>query len=56
MRYLFLLIPIAAALAVPVFNVTETRLFGIPYFWWYQLGLIPVSALFILAAYFGERR
>ena len=56
MRYLLQLVPCAAALAVPVYNVTETRLFGIPYFWWYQLGLIPVSALFILALYLGERR
>jgi len=56
MRYLWLLIPTATALAVPYYNVTETPLFGIPYFWWFQLGLIPISALFILAAYFGERR
>jgi len=56
MRTVMLLIPCIAVLAVPIYNVTETRLFGIPYFWWYQLGMIPVSALFILAVYLGDRR
>jgi len=56
MRYIMLLIPCIAALAVPVYNTTETRLFGIPYFYWFQLGMIPVSALFILAVYLSDRR
>lgn len=56
MRNLMLLIPVVVALAVPLYNVTETRFFGIPYFWWFQLGLIPVSALFILAVYLGDRK
>jgi hypothetical protein len=56
MRRLILLIPVATALAVPLYNTIDTRAFGIPYFWWFQLALIPVSALFILAVYLGERR
>jgi Protein of unknown function (DUF3311) len=56
LRKLLLLVPVIAALAVPVYNVTETRFFGFPYFWWFQLGLIPVSALFILAVYLGDRK
>jgi hypothetical protein len=31
-------------------------LFGFPFFFWWQLLLIPLSAFFILAAYLGERR
>ena len=56
MRNLFLMIPVAAALAVPWYNTTETHLFGMPYFWWFQLGLIPLTALFILAVYLGDRK
>jgi hypothetical protein len=55
MRKLTLVIPVITALAVPLYNTTETRILGIPYFWWFQLGLIPVSALFLLAVYLGER-
>jgi hypothetical protein len=56
MRALLLLIPCVAALAVPIYNTVEPKLFGFPFFFWYQLLLIPLSALFILAAYLGERR
>lgn len=51
MKYLLLLIPCALALAAPLYNSLEPRLFGMPFFFWFQLVLIPVSALFILAAY-----
>jgi hypothetical protein len=56
MRFLLLLIPCLAALAVPFYNTIEPRLFGFPFFFGWQLLLIPLSALFILAAYLGERR
>jgi len=56
MRNLFLLIPVATALAVPIYNTSESHLAGIPYFWWFQLASIPLSALFILAVYLGDRR
>jgi hypothetical protein len=56
MRYILLLIPCGLALAVPLYNNVEPRLFGFPFFYWYLLLLIPVSALFILAAYKGETR
>lgn len=55
MRNLFLLIPVIVALTVPLYNVSESHLFGVPYFWWFQLAGIPVSALFILAVYLGDR-
>ena len=56
MRVLVLLIPCILALAVPFYNTTEPRLFGLPFFWWFQLGMIPVSALFIAAVYLRDRR
>lgn len=56
MKYVLLLIPCVAALATPLYNTIEPRVFGFPFFFWFQLLLIPLSALFILAAYLGERR
>lgn len=56
MKAILLLIPCAAAIAAPFYNTIEPKLFGIPFFFWFQLALVPVSALFILAAYLGEKR
>jgi hypothetical protein len=55
MKYWLLGAPCAVALAVPLYNRLEPQLLGIPFFFWFQLALIPISALFILAAYLGER-
>jgi hypothetical protein len=56
MKYLLLLIPCIVALMVPFYNTVEPNLFGVPFFFWFQLGLVPVSALFILFAYLGEKQ
>ncbi|SDR41798.1 Protein of unknown function [Rhizobiales bacterium GAS191] len=56
MRYILLLLPCALALAAPLYNHIEPRLFGFPLLYWYLLLLIPISALFILAAYKGEAK
>ena len=50
MKYVLLLIPCIAALAVPFYNVIEPQLFGFPFFYWFNLLLVPVSVLFIYAA------
>ena len=50
MRYLLLLIPCVVALWVPLFNSVGPELFGIPFFYWFQLLLVPVSAIAIFAA------
>lgn len=50
MKYILLLIPCMLALAVPYYNSMEPHLFGIPFFFWYSLVLIPVSVIFIFAA------
>jgi hypothetical protein len=50
MKYLLLLIPCVIALWVPLFNSVGPELFGIPFFSWFQLLLVPVSAIAIFAA------
>ena len=56
MRYLMLFIPVMVALSVPLYNVIDNRWIGIPFYWWFQLLMIPVSVLFLLAAYLGDRK
>jgi hypothetical protein len=56
MRFILLIIPCLLAVAAPFYNSVEPRLFGFPFFYWFLLLLVPVSALFILAAYRGEQR
>ena len=50
MKYILLLIPCIAAVAVPFYNTTEPQLLGFPFFYWFNLLLVPVSAAFIYAA------
>jgi hypothetical protein len=48
--HLLLWIPCVIALWAPLYNMTEPTLFGIPFFYWFQLVLIAISALTIYAA------
>ena len=50
MKLLFLIVPCLLALFPPLYNRIEPALFGMPFFYWFQLALIPVSALGIYAA------
>ncbi len=50
MKLLLLLVPCVVALWVPVYNTEAPVLFGMPFFHWFQLLLIPLSALGIFAA------
>jgi Protein of unknown function (DUF3311) len=50
MKLILLLAPCLLALWVPLYNSIAPALFGIPFFFWFQLALIPISALTILAA------
>ncbi len=50
MKFLLLLVPCLLALWVPLYNSIPPVLFGIPFFFWFQLVLVPISALAILAA------
>ncbi len=57
---LLLLIPFAALIWVPSYNRIEPELAGIPFFYWYQLAWIIISAGLVLAVYLidigSERR
>jgi len=50
MKYILLLIPCVVALAAPFYNAVEPRFIGLPFFYWFNLALIPVSVVFIYAA------
>ena len=56
MKYTILLIPCIAALAAPLYNRVEPTLAGVPFFYWFQLALIPMSVIFMYAVYRGEAR
>jgi hypothetical protein len=49
-KYILLLIPCVLSLATPFYNMMEPQLFGFPFFYWFNLLLVPVSVLFIYAA------
>jgi hypothetical protein len=50
MKYLLLLIPCVIAVWAPLYNSVAPELFGIPFFYWFQLLLVPLSAVAIFAA------
>ncbi|MBB5374370.1 DUF3311 domain-containing protein [Acidocella aromatica] len=39
------------ALAVPFFNRAAPALFGFPFFYWYQILVVPVGSLLIYVVY-----
>lgn len=43
--------PLAGLLAVPLYTRVEPRLAGFPFFFWYQLVWVPVSAVLTTCAY-----
>ncbi len=48
---LSLLVPIVALLWVSSYAKTGPKLGGVPFFYWYQLLWVPVSAVFTVTAY-----
>ncbi|MGW4891280.1 DUF3311 domain-containing protein [Kitasatospora sp. NPDC004240] len=48
---LALLVPVVAMLWVSSYDKAEPELGGVPFFYWYQLLWVPVSAVFTVAAY-----
>jgi hypothetical protein len=54
--YLFLLIPYAAWAWVPFYNRAEPALLGIPFFYWWQIFGIFLTAASILPVYLYEER
>jgi hypothetical protein len=50
-----LLIPFIATLWVPFYNSKSPELAGFPFFYWYQLLWVPLSAVIIFIVYRAER-
>jgi uncharacterized membrane protein len=51
---LLLLVPFVAILWVPSYNTVSPMLFGVPFFYWYQLLWIPLAAVLIGIVYWAE--
>ncbi len=49
--YVLILLPVVGVLWVPFYNMKEPSLFGFPFFYWYQLLWVPVSAVLIGIVY-----
>jgi hypothetical protein len=49
--WFLLLIPYVGLLWVPIYNHVEPKLFGFPFFYWYQLMWVPISALLTWIVY-----
>jgi hypothetical protein len=52
-RLLFVIV-FVAALAVPFFNQAGPALFGFPFFYWFQMLMVVVSAVLTLVVFLAE--
>ncbi len=50
---LLLLLPFIVLLIPPIYNHTDPELIGIPFFYWFQLLMILLTALLTAALYFA---
>jgi uncharacterized protein DUF3311 len=53
--YVLLALPFVALLWVPFYTRTTPKLFGFPFFYWYQFLWVPVTALIVLIVYLATR-
>lgn len=53
--HLLLVIPLVGTLLPWFYNRTDPRLFGIPFFYWYQLVWIPIGVVCTLIVYRATR-
>lgn len=52
---LCILAPTVAVIAVPTYNTATPRLGGFPFFYWYQLLLVVVTGILMVAAYWAMK-
>lgn len=52
---LLLLIPFLGLLWIPFYNVREPAFLGFPFFYWYQLLWVPITALLTWPVYGSVR-
>ena len=48
---LLLLVPVVGLLCVPFYNYDAPTLWGVPFFYWYQLLWVPITVLLIWVVY-----
>jgi len=53
--YWLLLVPFVATLVPPMYARREPELFGFPFFYWYQIVWIVISAVLVWAVYMRTR-
>jgi hypothetical protein len=53
--YLLFVIQFAAVLWPPLYNRAEPTLFGMPFFYWYQLLWVIIGAILTAVVYFATR-
>lgn len=51
--YSLLLLQFIPSLAAPYYNAADPHLFGIPFFYWFQLALVLVSAAVTAVVYWA---
>lgn len=51
-----LLVPCALVLVPPLYNRVEPTLGGIPFFYWWQMVVIPISVVCTLLVYRASRK
>ncbi len=51
-----LLVPLLLVIWPPLYNKTDPELFGIPFFYWFQLAVIPVGVLCTVLVYRATMR
>ena len=51
LQIILLAIPCIAVLVAPFYNAIDPSLFGVPFFYWWQLLWVPLSGVFIAIVY-----
>lgn len=49
--YALLLLPLIGTLVPSVYNAKDPTLIGIPFFYWYLMAWVPISALITITVY-----
>jgi hypothetical protein len=54
--YWLLVIPFLGVLFPTVYNSDSPEFIGIPFFWWYQMAWVPITALIMVVLYRATTR
>jgi hypothetical protein len=55
-RHWLLVLPVVLSLATPLYNRAAPHLFGMPFFYWFQLALAAVATLVMAALHLATRK